>query len=406
MSSPAVANNIPTHVKSDQVVPVDIYFDERFKKDLHLGWHSLHAEAPDIFFTPFNGGHWVVTRFDLMSTILRDSEHFSNRELDIPASNSPNVMIPLNLDPPDHTPYRIALMAHFDGKAIRAMEPKLRAWACRLIDRVVERGGCDFTETLGAAFPVSVFMEMMGLPLERFEDFRKIVVEYFGKTSIERRIELQNIIVGLLTELIEQRQREPKDDVMSKLIDADVRGRKLTLLELQSMGFLLFIAGLDTVANALTFAYRNLAENAELQERLARDPAIIPEFVEESLRRYAVVNQTRIVKKDIDFAGASFREGDMVLCPLTMAGMDERKNPNPERFELERQKREHITFSIGPHVCLGNILARAEMRIFTEEWVKRVPRFQIARGTQPEWRAGLVMALMHLPLEWPASPER
>ncbi|MET0987016.1 MAG: cytochrome P450 [Steroidobacteraceae bacterium] len=398
-----VANYVPAHVKQSQVVPVDIYFDARFKKDLHLGWHSLHADAPDIFFTPFNGGHWVVTRFDLMSTILRDSEHFSNRELDIPASNSPNVMIPLNLDPPDHTPYRIALMAHFDRKSIVAMEPKLRAWASRLIDRVLDQGGCDFTETLGAGFPVSVFMEMSGLPLDRFEEFRKIAVEYFGKTTIERRIELQNIIVGLLTELIEARQRERKDDLISKLIDADVRGRRLTLQELQSMGFLLFIAGLDTVANALTFAYRHLAEDTALQDRLRQDPAVIPDFVEESLRRYAVVNQTRIVKKDIDFAGASFRTGDMVLCPLTLGGMDERKNPTPERFDLDRQKREHITFSIGPHVCLGNVLARAEMRIFTEEWVKRIPRFQIAAGSKPEWRAGLVMALMHLPLQWPAS---
>ncbi|MET0659702.1 MAG: cytochrome P450, partial [Steroidobacteraceae bacterium] len=83
--------------------------------------------------------------------------------------------------------------------------------------------------------------------------------------------------------------------------------------------------------------------------------------------------------------------------------MDERKNPSPERFDVDRQKREHITFSIGPHVCLGNVLARAEMRIFTEEWVKRIPRFQIAAGSKPEWRAGLVMALMHLPLQWAPS---
>ncbi|MBP7337393.1 cytochrome P450 [Niveispirillum sp.] len=400
MNEPHAAIQAPSHVDPGLVVDFDVYTDRRLFDDPHLTYRGLQSQVPDICYTPRNGGHWIVTRFDLMTQVLRDTEHFSNRELDIPKSNSPHVMIPLNLDPPDHTRYRAVLMRHFDKKTVTAMEPTLRAWAGRLIDRVAAAGTCDFSEALGAAFPVSVFMEMMGLPLERFEEFRTLVLEYFGITTVERRIQIQDTIFGHIRDLIADRRQSPRDDLMSNLIAEEVRGRPLSQEELESIGFLLFIAGLDTVANGLTFAFRHLAGDPALQARLAADPARIPDFVEESLRRYAVVNQTRIVKKDIDIDGARFRVGDMVLCPLTMGGMDDRKNPQPEQFDIDRQKREHITFSTGPHICIGNILARAEMRVFTEEWLKRIPSCAIVSGTKLAWRPGLVMALSHLPLDW------
>lgn len=391
---------VPDHVSPEQVFDFDIFFDEELVRDAHSGYKRLHGAAPDIFFTPRNGGHWIVTRYDDQMQILRDVEHFSNRELDIPKSNSPHVMIPLNLDPPEHTRYRAVLMRYFGAAPIRNMEPHLKDWANRLIDRVIDQGSCDFLDKLGAAFPVSIFMELMGMPLDKFDEFRAIVLEYFSKTTLERRLELQETFMGIMQEIFEDRRRTPRDDMATGLVTAEVRGQKLTDEELQSMGFLLFIAGLDTVANALTFAFRHLANDADLQKRLAAEPGRIPDFVEESLRRYAVVNQTRIVKKDTVIKGAEFREGDMVCCPLTLAGMDERQNPDPEKFDIDREGRKHITFSYGPHVCIGNILARAEMRVFTEEWLKRVESFRIVPGTRLEWRGGGVMSLAELPIEW------
>jgi len=397
--------DVPAHVKPEQIVDLDIYSDPRLLANPHRGYKSLQDTAPDIFYTPRNGGHWVVTRFDHMAKILRDAEHFSNRELVIPKSNSPTLMIPLNLDPPDHTPYRNALIRHFDRRFVVSLEPTLRSWAQRLIERVVAAGHCEFAESLGAAFPVSIFMEIMGMPLERFDEFRAIVHELFGKITTERYIELQTQIVGIITELVEQRRRQPGTDLISKLLAESVNGRPLSLPELQSIGYLLFLAGLDTVANALTFAFHHLAGDPVLQRRLRAEPARIPDFVEESLRCYGVVHQTRIVKKDIDIAGAAFREGDMVSCALPVAGLDERKNPDPLRFDIDRRDREHIAFSTGAHTCLGNVLGRAEMRVFTEEWLKRIPQFGITPGQPLAWRAGQVMALLRLPLTWPV-PER
>ena len=391
---------VPAHVGDDAVFDFDIYSDARLTEDLHRGFKSLHGEAPDIFFTPRHGGHWVVTRFDLISQIMRDSEHFSNAKMDIPRIDSPFVMIPLNLDPPDHAPYRAVLVRYFSAKSIAALDETMRSWANCLIDNVVADGRCDFADKLGAAFPVSIFMEMMGLPMDRLDQFRETVVEFFSNIPPERRVELQVWIFAEMEALILARTSKREDDLISRLLDEVIRGRSLTLDELKSICFLLFIAGLDTVANMMTFAFHHLADDQALQARLAADSSRIPDFVEEALRRYAIVNGTRVVKKDIDFAGATMRAGDMVACSLPMAGMDERKNADPMIFDIDRQKREHLTFSTGPHICVGMFLARAEMRIFIEEWLKRIPCCAVANGYRPDFRAGLVMALKHLDLEW------
>ncbi len=400
MATTARPDHVPDYVRDDQILHYDRFEDSRIVDDVQLDSHKLHSEAPDIFYSPCNGGHWVVTRFDDMSALLKDTEHFSNRELDIPPSNSPNVMIPLNLDPPDHLGYRMALMRHFDRKQIAAMEPKLRVWANRLIDRVIDKGECEFTEEVGARFPVSVFMELMGLPLDQLEPFRLVVLEYFSETTTERRIEMQNYIIATMREYFDKRRAEPQNDLMSKLVQETVKGRPLTDEELESIGFLLFIAGLDTVANTMTFTFRYLAERPDIQQRLREDPDAYTDFVEEALRRFSIVSQTRIVKKDLDYKGVAFRIGDMIACPLYLGGMDPQRNPEPEVFDIDRKNRAHVAFSTGPHTCLGNFLARAEMRVMAEEWMRRIPSFRLKPGTRPEWRTGGVAALHNVHVEW------
>lgn len=392
--------NLPDTIAPELVVDWDIYTEPKLKADIHLGWHSLHDTAPDIFWTPQNGGHWCIMRYDDQVQVLTDAEHFSSRELHIPPLFNDTVMIPLNLDPPEHTRYRAVLMRYLGVSAIQAMQPKLYAWAERLIDRVIDAGECDFTETLGAGFPVSVFMELMGFELSRFEELRGVVLEFFSNIPAARRAEVQAQIIQIMRDLFDEKRRNPGNDLATALTTENVRGRPLTHDEIESMGLLLFLGGLDTVANALTFAFRHLAMNPDLQDRLAREPARIPDFVEESLRRFAVVNQTRIVKKETVIKGARFSPGEMVLCPLTSAGLDDRTNPDPEKFDLDRKDRKHITFSIGAHTCIGNMLGRMEMRIFTEVWLRRIPRVSLASDGAPKWRPGTVMALESLPLKW------
>jgi cytochrome P450 len=398
--------SVPAHVREELIFDYDYLADYRIARagDVQLGYHALHAEAPDIFYSPRNGGFWVITRLDLMSKVLPDTEHFSNRVLEIPRIYSDNLMIPLNLDPPDHLPFRMVLMRHFDPKSIRAMEPRIRGWANRLIDAFIDKGSCEFAEEIGAGFPVSVFMELMGYPLERFEEFRSIMHDFFSpEISAPDRVKVQNKIIGIVSEYFEARRKEPRDDLLTRLLSEQVKGRPLSSDELNSIGFLLFLAGLDTVANTLTFTFNHLAQAPELQARLVAQPEVIPTFVEEALRRFSIVQQPRICKKDVEFHGVQFREGDMVVCSLPLAGMDERKNPNPETFDIDRQNRAHIAFSTGPHTCIGNYLARLEMKVLTEEWTRRIPTFRRKPGTKPEWRSGGVAALSKVYLEWPIA---
>ena len=241
---------VPPHVREDQIFDYDYLADYRIERagDVQLGYHALHSEAPDIFYSPHNGGFWVITRLDLMSKVLPDTVHFSNRVLEIPRIYSDNLMIPLNLDPPDHLPFRMVLMRHFDPKSIRAMEPTIRSWANRLIDAFIDKGGCEFAEQIGAGFPVSVFMQLMGYPLERFEEFRNIMHDFFSpEISAPDRVNVQNRIIGIVSEFFAMRRKEPRDDLLTKLLNEKVNGRPLTNAELGSIGFLLFLAGLDTV---------------------------------------------------------------------------------------------------------------------------------------------------------------
>lgn len=407
MHTPSTAEvDVPPHVRPEQVYRFDIYSDERLLRDLHTGYHAMQQEAPEIFWTPRNGGHWLVTRFDLIEQVIKDAASFSNRELEIPKTQSPFQAIPINLDPPEHTPYRKMLMRYFTPRMVSDLEGQMQHWAERLIDKVYADGRCDFAEQLGALYPVTVFMELAGLPLDRYVEFRQIVTEFFSHIPAERRIELQRKIFFELETVLRARMEEPRDDLFSRLVAEEVDGRKLTMDELLSIAFLLFVAGLDTVANALTFSFNFLAQHPEIQDRLRAEPESIPKYIDESMRRFPVTNGVRLITRDMDFAGAQLKQGEMIVAPMTLAGMDDRRNPDPERFDIDRQRRQHVSFSTGPHLCLGHYLAKAEMRIFITEFLRRIPRFRLADGFQPEWRAGIVMALEELPIVWDVEEQR
>lgn len=400
----AATLEIPNHVDPSQVYQFDIYHDDRLMKDVHLGYFQMAQEAPAVFYTPANGGHWMVTTFDLVDRVVRDHENFSNREIEVPKTNSPFQAIPINLDPPEHTPYRKMLMKHFTPRVIAGLEGAMQQWSERLIGNVEGDGHCDFAQALGALYPVTIFMEMAGLPLHRYLEFRQIVTEFFDHIPAERRIELQRTIFAELEAVFDARAAHPRDDLFSRLVEDEVDGRKLTKDELLSIGFLLFVAGLDTVANAMTFGFHFLATRPDLQDRLRENNADIPAFIEEMMRRFPVTNGVRLIRQDVEIAGAQLKAGEMIVAPMTLASLDPARNPDPLTFDIDRKNRQHISFSTGPHLCLGHWLAKAEMRIFIAEFLRRIPRFALAEGFMPNWRAGVVMSLEELPIVW--SPDR
>lgn len=384
------------------VYDFDIYLDPDLLEDVHKGYWRLKETAPPVFWTPKNGGHWMATTGEGVTKVLRHPEIFSSRYLSIPPDEKQQHMIPESLDPPEHRPYRQMLRPFFESKAIAPLESRIVEWTETLIDRIADQGECEFVETMASRLPVSVFMEMFGFSLDQFDEFRKLAVDFFSAQSTQEvRAQLGLEIVGKIVELIAARRAKPEKDLMSELVHLDFEGRKLTDEELISTGFLMFLAGLDTVVNAMTFGMRHLAHDEALRQRIIDDPDCIPNAVEELLRRYTFVATPRYITEDTELHGVKLPKGDMIVVPLAMVGWDEKLNEKPEEVSVDRGAYRHAAFGSGIHTCLGLHLARLELKTFYRLWFEKVGHFhEIDTGEKPKMRAGSVMALETLHLGW------
>lgn len=390
---------VPPHL----VVDFDIFNDPRLNPDPQAGYGALLGVLPDVFWTPLNGGHWVVLRYGIISRVLKDPAKFSNRNIQIPKTETPAVMLPLSLDPPEHTPYRQLLMQMFSAKAMHALEPHIRDWAERLLDEVTPAGGCDFVGSVSGILPVSVFMELMGLPLERLEEFRGWVDESFSVTSTDERNAVYARIMGFMAEVIQARLQKPEDDLVSRLTMSEIDGRRLSVDEILQISLLLFVAGMDTVANALSFGVRHLAQHPDLQRQIAEDPSLIPGLVDEILRRYAFTSTQRLVVQDTDLDGAPLRAGDMVFLSFAAAGLDDHFGPDTKTFDPTRTNSDqHLTFGSGPHKCAGRHLGRIEMRILFEVLSQKWKNLRLTPGASSHIRAGNVIAMDRLDIQFEA----
>lgn len=395
------ATPVPPHIPAHLVFDFDIYADPRIGEDVQGTYAAALSDAPDIFWTRLNGGHWIVKSFDAISQVVLDPEHFSVREMQIPRVENPPFFIPLSLDPPENLPYRRAMMPMFGPAAIKALEPRIREWAVQLVDAIADKGACDFQGDVSKLFPVSVFMELMGMDLSRLQDFRSLAEAFFSAQNDEAEMgRLSAAILGEMKALIEAKKAAPDDKLMSHFITVDIDGRRMSDDEILAMSFVLFLGGMDTVTNVTGFAFQQLAQMPEVQARLAADPSLIPAFADEAVRLYGVVNTPRLVVRDQEIGEAKFREGEMLLNILCLGSRDPAKFEAPNVFDLDRRKTAHLTFSSGPHLCVGHVLGRAELRILTEEWVKRIPAFRAVPGEKHGFRIGTVMALESLPIEW------
>ena len=385
------------------VFEFDYIADPGLLADCHARYWELKREAPPLFWTNANGGHWVCNTGPLANHVVRHPEIFSSQILSIPPNPDQPKMIPEMLDPPEHRPYRQMLRPFFESKAIAPLEQRVVDWTDDLLAKVIDKGECEFVSAVASRLPVAVFMELFGFPMEKFEEFRHLVVSFFSaRATPEERNQLGQTILGHLAELIQQRMAEPKDDMISQIIASKVDGRDLAFDELMSIGFLMFLAGLDTVTNAMSFGMRHLAHDEQLRQRAIDDPEVIPDLVEELLRRYAFVATPRYITQDVELDGVQLKAGDSILAPLPLVGWDEKLNPEPEEVSVDRQFYRHAAFGSGIHTCLGLHLARMELAIFYRAWFSNVGHFrQIEKGDET-CRGGSVMALEHLHLAWEA----
>ncbi len=410
--SPAVPK--PAHIPDSVVYDFDIFADPALLADPHKRILDLMKSAPPIFWTPRCGGQWIFLSHAANFNAARDTESFSNEivpqahikamlaQLPPGAPHIP-MPIPIILDPPDHAKYRMPLQRVFSPKTIEGLKTSIRTLAADLIDSIVGKRHCEFMSEIAEPLPVKVFLKMLGLPLERMPEYRALVHEHMSQidTGDARAgmVRLQRV-AAIMRDVVVDRRDNPRDDIISMLWKIEIDGKPTTMEDMENFGVLLFIAGLDTVMNGMGHGLRHLAEDQAMQTELRTHPELIGEATEELLRRYTFTVPPRRVAKDLVFEGVQMKENDMVLLLLAGADLDAKEFPNPDKFDLNRESKAHIAFNAGPHRCLGSHLARVELQICYEEFLKRVPQFRIDPANPPTFHGGHVIGPETLHLIW------
>ena len=385
----------PAHVPSDLVRDFDFMSFEGVVDDPHLAWSRLQKSMPDIFWTPHYGGHWVATRMEDIRIIMEDHERFSNHESFIPIRPGVLRILPVQLDPPEHTGLRKMLMPAFLPRAITSLEERARALAVEMIDELLPRGECEFVEDFAGAMPIMVFLDMMGLPQED----RPYLRETLHHTQRVDKAEGFRRFNEYLALWIERRRAERGDDLISSVVHGTIDGRAITPQEASSVCLNLLTGGLDTVVAMMSHIAHYLATHPEARRRLASAP-LTPQALEELIRRHGVTNLARQVAEDMEYQGVTLRKGEQILVPQILPGLDDRITPDPETVDFDRPSVKHLAFGAGVHTCPGASLARREMKAFIEEWLKRIPEFTLKPGVDPVFHAGTVATVGELWLSW------
>jgi cytochrome P450 len=349
-------------------------------------------------------GFWVLTRHDAIVAAFQDPELFSSHAITVTDPDPAYRWIPEMLDPPEHTTWRRLLRPLFTPKRAAQLQDKIVRRCRDLIDGLAPKGSCDFVEDFARVYPATIFLELMGLPAERLTEFLQweyaILHQPVAKGRADTRAQAIGQVVGCFTELIKDRRREPRDDIVSQALTFELDERPVTDEELLGLCVLLFLAGLDTVAAAASYAFWHLARHEDDRARIAADDGIIPAAVEELLRAYAIVLPARKVTRDVVHQGCPMKAGDMVMLPIPAATRDPRSFHKPDLVDFDRYPNNHLAFGVGPHRCLGAHLARLELQVALREWHARIPDYGIPAGASVREHAGQVLGLDALPLAW------
>jgi cytochrome P450 len=403
----------PAHVADEFVYDFDCFHDPAYLENPHARVLEIIKKVPSVFWTPRNGGHWMIVGHAAVFKASRDFEAFSSEfvpqaqiramEAAMPPG-SPRIPqpLPINVDPPEHTMYRAPLQGAFSPKAMMALKDDIRALAGELIERIKPRGNCDFMVDVAEPMPVQVFLKMFGLPLEKQVQYRALVKAHLSATDSDPREGYKRLmkIADIMHETLIERRDNPRDDIISLLWRSEVGGKPTTIGDMENYCVVLFIAGLDTVMNGIGHGVRHLSNTPALQAELRANPKLIPEAAEELLRRYSFTVPPRIVGEDMAFEGAEMRKGERAFLFLPAADLDPREFPSPEAFDLNRENKAHIAFGTGPHRCLGSHLARIELQVLYEELLARMPEFRLDPARPIRYHGGHVVGPDTLHLLW------
>ncbi len=394
----------PAHVPDDRVVEFDFYNLPGVSDDVQLAYRAFQQSAPDIFWTPYNGGHWVATRAEDIEVMQRDYARFSHRKITLPKMEQMPRQVPLEINPPEHTDIRKPLTQALLPKVVNAMEDKVRATAIELIEGFYAKGECEFVHEFAGELPILLFLDMVNLPREDRHYLRPLAEKTTRSSDPVERMTAHQAVNQYIAGIVEKRRAEPGDDLLSPLVNAEVAGERIDPASAVSYATLVLFGGLDTVAAMLGFVARFLALNPSHRRQLVEkldDTAYLRNAIEELLRRHGIANTAREIADDFEYKGLQFKKGEMILPPNMLVGMDDRVVEDPLKVDFERPfPIKHSTFGNGPHTCPGAVLARRELLVFLQEWLKRIPDYQIKPGTKPVLASGMVSGVLKLELSW------
>jgi cytochrome P450 len=372
-------------------------------------WDELRARCP-VAHSGRYGGVWLPVTHEGVSAVAYDTEHFTSRSVVVselhPTDDVPPAPIglapPITSDPPFHAEARRLLLPAFAPPKVAGYEPYTRALCRELLDAMDGKDVVDAAVDYAQHIPLKVIVQMLGFPQEDADIFRRfihMVLEDVGQSPEERIAQFEaGEIDAYLEARIEEHIEQPRDDLTSFLLDAELGGHQLEPTHVRGTMLLLMIAGIDTTWSAIGASLWHLAQHPADRTRLAADPALMPTAVEELLRAYAPVTMARLVSRDVDLGGQRLQEGDWVLLPFPAANRDPDAFPDADRVVIDREVNRHAAFGLGIHRCIGSNLARMELRVALEEWMARYPEFTLVSPSAVTWSAGQVRGPRSVPV--------
>ena len=373
-------------------------------------WDELREKCP-VAHTNRYGGGWFPTTYELVSAVANDTDNFTSRTVVIgngrPGEDAPPAPIgvapPISSDPPFHHIARRLILPAFSPGVVNNIEPFVREYCNKLLDNMegkdVVNGGSDYAQYI----PVAVIRQMLGFP-EKDEDlfrhFVHVVLEGIDEPDLEKRIAQFEPIQAYFENQINEHIENPRDDLTSYLLNAEIAGGKLQPEHIFGTMILVLVAGIDTTWSGIASSLYHLATNPHDLERLVNEPELMPLAIEEFLRFYSPVTMARLVKDDFDFNGCPMKKDDWLLLGFPAANRDPKAFEDADKFIIDRKINRHVAFGLGIHRCAGSNLARMEMRVAIEEFIKRYPKFTLAAGDADSvtWSQGQVRGARNLPV--------
>jgi cytochrome P450 len=400
----AQKSDIPAHVPPELVRPIGLTEGPEFLAAPHAFMASLHDTHPPIFFSPSQHAPaaWMLTNYDDAYFVLRHPELFTTHGA-TPFPRDPDnhfYIIPLEIDPPDHRKYRAILDPMFSPQAVARLEESIRKLANQLIDPFVDKGECEFAKDFGRPLPVGVFLDLMGLPREMMDTFVRWAMGLLHAQDRKIAESVMREVTVYLQTVIKEKAQHPDNGAVSAIVHGKPDGKPMTGPEIFGFVFFLFIAGLDTVFATLNNVFLWLAENPDRRQEIIENPANINGSVEELLRVFSVTFSGRTLTQDYELHGIKMKKGDKVTSILPAANYDPTVFEKPREVNFHRSRKPILAFAGGVHSCMGAHLARLEMRVSISEFLRRIPNFQVKKGTKIEYWPGGVVGPKIVPLTW------